>query len=1039
MKLNKLLTAILSVILILAPIHVVKAEGSTSKLIIHVHRDDQDYSAVNFTVGQLGNDEHHIEPTVTEDYFGKVYTYEIADAKADAYLSFKLGEQMKFAGDKRYVRASNNVAEVWIYNDQAKGYGKPFEVTTPIKVEDGKLYIELEDLKTVLGSRFKYDYRTAGYNFNGGGSATRIYQIMLGNDYYEVNPRTNRWISNSTTNATNFAAENISYFDVEGIFVEGTDGPLTSNLYKSQTHKYYLGLNTIERYLQHSYMIADGKVYLIPYQHVIYDKVMEASPEDVGFDSEMLKKAGQYIKFEVDARDNNNPSNLQPVDGLASGAYSLVVDGKLISEYAYGWAKKTDASDATDYIGTNGLTYKKINFWEESKWEPVNTETLYDLASNSKMYITNLAIQKLVSEGLININDKIIDYPIFKDYWKDQPGASITGKATITIKDVLMHNAGLYPDPEYPNMNHAYGGAWYQVTDDKEHEIVEADKILNDIIEACEAKEGGVDYTEFFAERTKLIEVLSATPLYVKPRSGVYYSDLDYMVLGLIVEVVTGMPLNRYVENEIYAKMGISDTWSNPLFVKNADGTLKYDRTDFAATEIVGNTRQYGTLFDNKTHTIIPNTTVANHIFNAALQRDYTLQGEVHDEKAWYTMGGVAGHAGLFSNVGDMAEITQMVLNGGIYNGTQFFTEEVQEEFVKPHNNTSSYALGWRRMSYSGSGYTYFHFGFSRSTIGHQGWTGTLTAIDPLQNVSLTILTNMRHSQIKNPAGSPNTFEGSDYGTQMFRPINGKVFAAWTLPNKSLQLAVYSEENQVRLVDASGTIQFGGGFVSNGLGTSGKFDVKFTNWTVTDVNGNPTDAASIDENGLLTAHHAGKFIVNANYNNETIIAKEVEILPEIFTVSFDANFEGSEIIESIKTEDGTNIELPVIQRPSTDFYSYDFVTWNTAIDGSGDDYSNETPITKHVQLYAIWHEHLTVAEVETGNQDVNINFNIISANGKGYTAYISTTGEADSYVECKANYNSKGVHINKLEPGTYFVKVVDPNGVATNPVQITIK
>src|SRR5699024_10898741 len=169
------------------------------------------------------------------------------------------------------------------------------------------------------------------------------------------------------------------------------------------------------------------------------------------------------------------------------------------------------------------------------------------------------------------------------------------------------------------------------------------------------------------------------------------------------------------------------------------------DPHQVAATELNGNTRDGNVSFGTRPD--------GSDVYI----RDYTLRGEVHDEKAFYTMAGIAGHAGLFSTTSDMAVLTQLMLNDGIYAGRQYFAQDVIEEFTTPYAadpsdaDFSTIGLGWRVHSKRAAAYYYFNWGPSRSTFGHQGWTGTLTVIDPLHDMTITVLTNMRHSPVIDP------------------------------------------------------------------------------------------------------------------------------------------------------------------------------------------------------------------------------------------------------------------------------------------------
>ena len=528
-------------------------------------------------------------------------------------------------------------------------------------------------------------------------------------DYFDINVNTNKIGSNVTTNMLKEFTD-LVFYDVDGF---------------KQDNKYYLSLGYIERLFQVATLSVGTKDYLLKKQDVAYDKVTyAAAPEQVGFSSEKLDKIDDYI-------------NQQVKDGFPATAIIVVKDGKIVKESAYGYLKKYD----TAYV--NG-SYEPAKLLPKSQWEPATVDSLFDMASNTKMYATNYAIQKLVSEGKLNLDQTISSFPgweNFKDSYVIYTGkwtlggtgglstVKCIGKETVTVRDLLHHSGGNIPDPEYPNKTSA-GDLWYQTND--------------------------------YTNRDGIIDAICKTPLQYTPRTSIAYSDVDFMMLGLLVEKITGMPLDKYVEKNIYNKLGISNTVFNPL-------NKGFKKSEIAATELNGNTRDgninFGLMEDGSPVNI----------------RKYTLQGEVHDEKAWYSMGGVAGHAGLFSTVGDMGVLTQLMLNGGVYNGKQIFTKEVANEFTKPYSvdpstlDASTYGLGWRLHSKSSSAYYYFNWGPSRSTYGHQGWTGTLTIIDPVYNMTITILTNLRHSPVVTP---PNGFAGSNYPIGSLAPISGMVYAS---------------------------------------------------------------------------------------------------------------------------------------------------------------------------------------------------------------------------------------------------------------------
>ncbi|EBH3416074.1 penicillin binding protein PBP4B, partial [Salmonella enterica subsp. enterica serovar Schwarzengrund] len=266
---------------------------------------------------------------------------------------------------------------------------------------------------------------------------------------------------------------------------------------------------------------------------VEYPVLTTASPDQVGFDSQKLHRLDGWIQNQIDA-------------GYPSINLLVIKDNHIVLQKAWGYAKKYDGST---------LLAHPIR---------ATTNTMYDLASNTKMYATNFALQKLVYEGKIDVNDLVSKYiPGFKD----MPGDKIKGKDKLRIIDILHHVAGFPADPQYPNKN-------------------VAGKL-------------------FSQSKSTTLEMIKKTPLEYQPGSKHIYSDVDYMILGFIVESITAMPLDRYVETTIYKPLGLKHTVFNPLM-------KGFTPPQIAATELHGNTR------DGVIH--FPNI------------RTNTLWGQVHDE-----------------------------------------------------------------------------------------------------------------------------------------------------------------------------------------------------------------------------------------------------------------------------------------------------------------------------------------------------------------------------------------------------------------------
>lgn len=390
--------------------------------------------------------------------------------------------------------------------------------------------------------------------------------------------------------------------------------------------------------------------------------------------------------------------------GYPSAQVVVVHNGQIIKRSAYG--------------RVNSYTQTGERITNSPK---VTNTTLYDLASNTKMWATNMAIQKLVSEKKLNINAKVSS--LFPDF-KDKASDKIKGKSNLTIRDILMHQAGFPADPQYHNNNY-----------DPTHPD----------------KPGHNSNPVYTQNRGDVLNKIIATPLQYEPGTKTIYSDVDYMLLGLIIEKVTGEHEDTYVENNIYKPLGLTHLMYNPLqkgFTKN----------QIAATELNGNTRDGIVNFNNVRH--------------------YTLQGQVHDEKAFYTMKGVSGHAGLFGDASDLAVLAQTVINRGGYGNHRIFNEDTLDEFIKPKSTNPSYGLGWRREADGEYAWAFSNLS-DASTVGHTGWTGTLTVVNPHDNTAIIVLTNERNTPIRKPEtlATANDFVGGHFLLSKYGDIAGLAYA----------------------------------------------------------------------------------------------------------------------------------------------------------------------------------------------------------------------------------------------------------------------
>ncbi|HEU4628734.1 MAG TPA: serine hydrolase [Gemmatimonadaceae bacterium] len=207
---------------------------------------------------------------------------------------------------------------------------------------------------------------------------------------------------------------------------------------------------------------------------------------------------------------------------------------------------------------------------------------------------------------------------------------------------------------------------------------------------------------EHYRGRAQYLEQIARRPLKSVPGTEMVYSDWDMIVLQQVLERITGEPLDVFCERRIFAPLGMHDTHFLP------DPSL---RPRIAATAV---------------------DTV----------RGGLLWGVVHDGNAW-AMGGVSGHAGLFSSAADLAVFAQFLLNGGEYGGVRLLHPATIARWTARQDESSSRALGWDTPSPPSSSGRHF----SARSFGHTGFTGTSLWVDPERGLFVIVLTNRVNSE----------------------------------------------------------------------------------------------------------------------------------------------------------------------------------------------------------------------------------------------------------------------------------------------------
>jgi CubicO group peptidase (beta-lactamase class C family) len=369
-------------------------------------------------------------------------------------------------------------------------------------------------------------------------------------------------------------------------------------------------------------------------------------PADLGFNADKLTEIDSIVNDAI-------------VKRAMPGAVVLIAkDGKIAYERAYGF-----------------LAYESS--------EPVYPETIYDLASVTKIMATTVSVMKLYDEGRLDLKKTLGDY---------LPWVKGSNKENLVLWDIMLHQAGLK--------------AWipfYRET---------VDTLLADVPNySIYARVQDSLHTVRVAENTYLrkdwIDTMYTRILQSElgPQGTYVYSDNDFILMGKIVESITGLPLDEYVKKTFYDPLGMSSTGFKP-------------RDHFALNNIAPTEKETGF-------------------------RQQLMHGDVHDPGA-AMFGGVSGHAGLFSNAYDLAVLSQVFLNGGYFNGQKFFKKETIRFFTDYHSDSSRRALGFDKPEKDNATRKdpYPALLASPLTFGHTGFTGTCVWIDPKYNLVFIFLSN---------------------------------------------------------------------------------------------------------------------------------------------------------------------------------------------------------------------------------------------------------------------------------------------------------
>ena len=344
-------------------------------------------------------------------------------------------------------------------------------------------------------------------------------------------------------------------------------------------------------------------------------------------------------------------------------------------------------------VAKNGVVIYNRAFgnFDHNAGAEVTTETVYDLASITKIAATVPAIMKLFDQQRIRLQDPISRFI---------PETRGTEKANLNIRTLLLHESGLTPFIPFQNS------------------ALDRDNNTNRFIPGLLSSQRSDTYrfrvaNNIYASQRMRRQILSdILESNIRNRGRYRYSCLNFILLHKAIENIAETDLQTFMQENFFRRLGATSTTFNPLNYMSID--------------------------------LIPATENDPHF------RQQHLRGHAHDEAA-ALFGGVAGNAGLFSNATDLAKLAQMWLNGGVYGGERFLSEETVRLFTSTRSGVSRRGLGFDRTCPRVVAANPASPSTPLEAYGHAGFTGTTMWVDPVNNLIYIFLSNR-----VNPSRSPN-------------------------------------------------------------------------------------------------------------------------------------------------------------------------------------------------------------------------------------------------------------------------------------------
>ncbi len=372
-------------------------------------------------------------------------------------------------------------------------------------------------------------------------------------------------------------------------------------------------------------------------------------------------------------------------------------------------AKDMIAQNATPggqiFVARNGrVVYNKPFGLQSTAGRAVQNSTIYDVASITKILATTATSMQLVDKGKLDINEMLGTYI---------PNIDTTNKANLIIEDVMAHVSRLpggivsYQPTVLPK-SQSYDNRYYRNSQQEDFTVPVASNMFM-----------RADY------RDTLWKTILDVPL--RSSDSYRYSDVGFMLMQRTIEGITGRRISDYAFDNFYKPMGLRYTSYQPL--------SRHPKEYIAPTEV-----------DN-------------------YWRMQTVHGHVHDMTA-AMMGGIGGHAGLFSTAYEVGIMMQMFLNKGSYGGTQYIRPETVKKFTTRHRRSSRRGLGFDMKELDSRKNQNMSHLASANAFGHFGFTGGAAFADPDEGISFVILTNRTF-----PNQRSQTYNNRDYRIQLHTKV----------------------------------------------------------------------------------------------------------------------------------------------------------------------------------------------------------------------------------------------------------------------------